>query len=114
MCPCKGTFAPECTSFYRGPPVPITARVHSTPRRWADVAHPGRCHPPMIRSEKYNDGVKYAGTSLVSGSCIGIVTATGMATEMGSIQDALSSDVHVDTPLSLALDTFGEDLAKVR
>ena len=55
-----------------------------------------------------------AGTSVRSGSCVGIVTATGMSTEIGKIQRMLSDNMRVDTPLSLALDTFGEDLAKVK
>jgi P-type Ca2+ transporter type 2C len=58
----------------------------------------------------------FAGTAIANGSCIGIVTATGMETEIGKIQEQIqqASEEEDDTPLKQKLDEFGELLAKVR
>jgi Ca2+-transporting ATPase len=57
----------------------------------------------------------FAGTAVANGSGFGVVTSTGMATEIGKIQSqiAAASDEEEDTPLKQKLDEFGELLAKV-
>lgn len=57
----------------------------------------------------------FSGTTIVNGSCIGIVTGIGMETEIGKIQSqiqAASMEDH-DTPLKKKLDEFAETLTKV-
>mmetsp|Transcript_18793 Transcript_18793/g.28342 ORF Transcript_18793/g.28342 Transcript_18793/m.28342 type:complete len:891 (+) Transcript_18793:75-2747(+) len=55
------------------------------------------------------EGMLFAGTALASGSCVGVVTATGMKTEMGKISGAISEAAAEvdDTPLKKKLDAFG-------
>ncbi|XP_024541081.1 calcium-transporting ATPase 2, endoplasmic reticulum-type isoform X2 [Selaginella moellendorffii] len=61
------------------------------------------------------DNMVFAGTTVTNGSCICIVTDTGMATEIGKIQtqiqDASLSDY--DSPLTRKLDEFADVLTKV-
>ncbi len=45
----------------------------------------------------------YSGTMVVSGVATAVVTATGMATELGRISDMLASAVDLDTPLTKKL-----------
>lgn len=57
----------------------------------------------------------FAGTTVVNGSCICIVIATGMATEIGKIQAQIQEAAlqDEDTPLKKKLDQFGEWLTIV-
>lgn len=57
----------------------------------------------------------FAGTSIAYGSCIGLVTAIGMHTELGKIHEQLqeASEFEEDTPLKQKLNEFGELLAQV-
>lgn len=57
----------------------------------------------------------FASTTISNGSCVAVVTSTGMATEIGAIQDAVQSaaDDEEQTPLQQKLDDFGNLLAKV-
>ncbi|WOL05686.1 hypothetical protein Cni_G14415 [Canna indica] len=57
----------------------------------------------------------FAGTTVVNGSCICIVTSIGMDTEIGKIQIQISeaSQEDRDTPLTKKLDEFGERLTTV-
>lgn len=57
----------------------------------------------------------FAGTTVVNGSCICIVIATGMATEIGKIQAQIqeAAQQDEDTPLKKKLDQFGEWLTIV-
>ncbi|CAA6656347.1 unnamed protein product [Spirodela intermedia] len=57
----------------------------------------------------------FAGTTVVNGSCVCVVVATGMDTEIGKIQTQIheaSMEDH-DTPLKKKLDEFGERLTTV-
>lgn len=59
-------------------------------------------------------GMLYAGTVVTRGSGMAVVTQTGMATQMGKIQqgvDLAKAEVE-KTPLAKRLDTFGDSLAK--
>lgn len=51
----------------------------------------------------------FSGTTVVNGSCVGIVVSTGMNTEMGKIQMQIheASLEESDTPLKKKLDEFG-------
>mmetsp|Transcript_152256 Transcript_152256/g.270151 ORF Transcript_152256/g.270151 Transcript_152256/m.270151 type:complete len:1045 (-) Transcript_152256:125-3259(-) len=57
----------------------------------------------------------YASTTVSNGACLGVVTATGMATEIGAIQAAVkdAASEEEQTPLQQKLDDFGNLLAKV-
>ncbi|MCO5559133.1 hypothetical protein L7F22_012725 [Adiantum nelumboides] len=59
--------------------------------------------------------VCFAGTTVVNGSCVCIVTATGMGTEIGKIQAQIQEAAmqDEDTPLKKKLDQFGEWLTIV-
>lgn len=57
----------------------------------------------------------FAGTTISGGKAIGIVTATGMSTEIGKIQSAVTeaSEDAEKTPLNQKLDDFGDMLTNV-
>ena len=57
----------------------------------------------------------FSGTTVSNGSAIGVVTATGMATEIGKIQANVqeAAEDEEKTPLGQKIDAFGEMLAKV-
>lgn len=57
----------------------------------------------------------FAGTTIVNGSCICLVTETGMNTEMGKIHSQIheASQHDEDTPLKKKLNEFGEALTSI-
>jgi Ca2+-transporting ATPase len=61
------------------------------------------------------DSMLFSGSAVASGSGVGVVTATGMATEIGRIQAdiAAAGEDEADTPLKRRLDEFGGQLANV-
>ncbi|CAI5508043.1 unnamed protein product [Closterium sp. Naga37s-1] len=62
------------------------------------------------------DNMAFAGTTAATGSFIGVVVATGMATEVGRIQAqitaAAAEEAAYDTPLSRRLDEFSTALTQ--
>lgn len=56
----------------------------------------------------------FASTSVLSGSCVAIVTATGASTELGKIQASVATAAaeDVSTPLKRQPDAFASDLTK--
>lgn len=55
----------------------------------------------------------YSGTIVTAGNAVGVVTATGTATEIGRIQEMIA-DVHgIQTPLTRELERFGKQLSLV-
>ncbi|GMP43902.1 hypothetical protein CsSME_00013079 [Camellia sinensis var. sinensis] len=58
------------------------------------------------------ENMVFAGTTVVNGSCICVVTSTGMTTEVGKIQMQIheASLEETDTPLKKKLDEFGNRL----
>lgn len=58
------------------------------------------------------ENIVFAGTTVVNGSCICVVTSTGMNTEIGKIQKQIheASLEEDDTPLKKKLDEFGNRL----
>eukprot|EP00271_Cylindrocystis_brebissonii_P018853 TRINITY_DN5488_c0_g1_i1.p1 TRINITY_DN5488_c0_g1~~TRINITY_DN5488_c0_g1_i1.p1 ORF type:complete len:1193 (-),score=197.07 TRINITY_DN5488_c0_g1_i1:406-3681(-) len=59
--------------------------------------------------------IAFSGTTVSNGSCLGVVIATGMRTEIGKIQQQISDagKVKYDTPLTRKLDEFSDTLTKV-
>lgn len=57
----------------------------------------------------------FAGTTIANGSCVGLVTQTGMHTEIGKIHSQIheASQGDDDTPLKKKLNEFGEALSTI-
>ncbi|KAJ1328304.1 calcium-translocating P-type ATPase, SERCA-type [Batrachochytrium salamandrivorans] len=55
----------------------------------------------------------FSGTSITVGKASAIVVFTGVKTAIGQIHDSISSQIEEKTPLKVALDEFGEQLAKI-
>ena len=53
----------------------------------------------------------FSGTLVAAGQGVGVVTATGEATEIGRIQTMISEVSSLETPLTRQLDRFGKGLA---
>ena len=53
----------------------------------------------------------YSGTIVAAGTGVGVVTATGTATEIGRIQTLISEVEGIDTPLTRKLEQFGRQLS---
>jgi Ca2+-transporting ATPase len=60
------------------------------------------------------ESMLFSGTGIASGTALVVVNTTGMATEIGQIQEQIeeAADEDSDTPLKRKLDEFGEMLAK--
>eukprot|EP00210_Caulerpa_lentillifera_P006729 g6431.t1 len=61
------------------------------------------------------DCMLFSGTAVTTGSCIAVVTCTGMKTEIGKIQTQIqqAAEEEEDTPLKQKINRFGELLAQV-
>jgi len=72
---------------------------------------------PISNGDKISDqkNMVFAGTTISGGKAIGVVTATGMSTEIGKIQSAVTeaSEDAEKTPLNQKLDDFGDMLTNV-
>ncbi|HEV3104646.1 MAG TPA: cation-transporting P-type ATPase, partial [Trinickia sp.] len=55
----------------------------------------------------------YMGTSVVSGSALAVVVATGMATELGTIQSLVGSTRPPATPMQRQLERFGNQTVRL-
>eukprot|EP01062_Namystynia_karyoxenos_P009579 TRINITY_DN1338_c0_g2_i1.p1 TRINITY_DN1338_c0_g2~~TRINITY_DN1338_c0_g2_i1.p1 ORF type:complete len:1048 (+),score=377.64 TRINITY_DN1338_c0_g2_i1:137-3280(+) len=57
----------------------------------------------------------FSGTSVANGQCVCVVTAIGMKTEIGKIQEQIkeAEEEQDDSPLKQKLDLFGNQLARV-
>lgn len=55
----------------------------------------------------------FSGTNVAAGKARGIVTGTGVNTEIGKIRESMVATEAERTPLQQKLDEFGEQLSKV-
>ncbi|KAJ3669161.1 hypothetical protein LUZ60_011111 [Juncus effusus] len=57
----------------------------------------------------------FAGTTIANGGCVGLVTQTGMSTEIGNIHEQIheASQTDDETPLKKKLNEFGEVLTRI-
>lgn len=62
-----------------------------------------------VLAERYN--MAFMGTSVVSGTAKGVVTATGSNTEIGKINKMLSETEEITTPLIQKINDFGKKLS---
>ncbi|XP_015245317.1 PREDICTED: sarcoplasmic/endoplasmic reticulum calcium ATPase 1 isoform X2 [Cyprinodon variegatus] len=67
--------------------------------------------PRAVNQDKKN--MLFSGTNIAAGKAIGVVAATGVATEIGKIRDQMAATEQEKTPLQAKLDEFGEQLSKV-
>merc|ERR1712196_247458 len=72
---------------------------------------------PVAKSARIQDkkNMLFSGTTVSNGTCVGVVVATGMKTEIGVIQSQVqqAAEEEEKTPLGKKIDAFGELLAKV-
>jgi len=72
-------------------------------------------HTDLLREEELSLGeqknISFRGTYVTYGRAKGIVTGTGMETELGKIAQILQGTVEIKTPLQKRLSLFGEKLA---
>ncbi|MFO7990953.1 MAG: cation-transporting P-type ATPase [Thermoplasmata archaeon] len=59
------------------------------------------------------DNMAYVGTTVASGNATGLVTATGMKTEMGKIADMTQETIDIKSPLQKELDLLARNLTSV-
>ncbi|XP_071318094.1 ATPase sarcoplasmic/endoplasmic reticulum Ca2+ transporting 1, like isoform X2 [Trachinotus anak] len=64
-----------------------------------------------VNQDKKN--MLFSGTNIAAGKAVGVVVATGVATEIGKIRDQMAATEQEKTPLQAKLDEFGEQLSKV-
>ncbi|XP_037604178.1 sarcoplasmic/endoplasmic reticulum calcium ATPase 1 isoform X1 [Sebastes umbrosus] len=67
--------------------------------------------PRAVNQDKKN--MLFSGTNIAAGRAIGVVVATGVATEIGKIRNQMAATEQEKTPLQQKLDEFGQQLSKV-
>lgn len=55
----------------------------------------------------------FSGTSVTIGRGVGVVVGTGINTAIGAIHTSISETGEEKTPLKIALDEFGDSLARI-
>jgi len=109
-----------------GDKVPADIRIiklKTTSMRTDEGALTGESETVLKQTEPVSDEARiqdkknmmFSGTTISNGGTVGIVTATGMKTEIGEIQKSVQSAAEDEekTPLGQKIDAFGELLAKV-
>jgi Ca2+ transporting ATPase len=64
-----------------------------------------------VNQDKKN--MLFSGTNIAAGKALGVVTGTGVRTEIGKIRDHMVNTENEKTPLQQKLDEFGQQLSKV-
>jgi len=101
--------------------VPADLRlIESINLRIEEAALTGESHPTEKHCELIEDqgaplgdrlNLAFSGTQVTFGRGLGVVTSTGMSTELGKIADLIQSVEAGQTPLQLRLDRVGKQLA---
>jgi P-type Ca2+ transporter type 2C len=84
---------------------PLTGESHSVEKRLGSIP----LDSPL--AERFN--MAYSGTTVVSGSGLGVVVETAKSTEIGKISDLMQGVVTLTTPLLLKINDFGKKLSFV-
>lgn len=125
--PSKDLVPGDVVELRAGDKVPADMRIvrlKSATLRLQQASLTGESQPVLKQTEESSaedvelqrkECMVFAGTTVTNGTCVCIVTATGMETEMGKIQSQIekASLEDYDTPLSRNLDEFAELLTKV-
>jgi Ca2+ transporting ATPase len=64
-----------------------------------------------VKQDQIN--IIFSGTTVTVGKCVACVVKTGAATAIGEIHSTVSEHQEEKTPLKIALDDFGDQLAKI-
>lgn len=67
--------------------------------------------PRAVNQDKKN--LLFSGTNIAAGKARGVVTGTGLMTEIGKIRNQMMDTEQDKTPLQQKLDEFGQQLSKV-
>lgn len=79
-------------------------------------SEPSAKHPDPVRDEAGvgdRKGMAYSGTMVTSGRGVGVVTATGIRTELGRINQMIAEVETLATPLTRQMNRFGKILSVV-
>ncbi len=103
--------------------VPADVRlIQAVNLRIEEAALTGESEPADKQVEAVDEGslplgdrlcMAYSGTQVTAGRGVGVITATGMSTELGRIATMLQGVEGEDTPLQARLDKVGKQLALV-
>ncbi len=91
----------------------INLKVDEAPLTGESVSVEKHTLPLKDESESVSNrkNMSYRGTFVTYGRAKGVVTATGMETELGKIAQILQGDAQIKTPLQKRLIVFGQKLA---
>uniref|UniRef100_A0A8C9XIB9 Calcium-transporting ATPase n=1 Tax=Sander lucioperca TaxID=283035 RepID=A0A8C9XIB9_SANLU len=98
--------------LYRSNPGQLSRTIFSLGESVSIIKHTDPVPDPRaVNQDKKN--MLFSGTNIAAGRAIGVVVATGVATEIGKIRNQMAATEQEKTPLQQKLDEFGQQLSKV-